>query len=564
MKERYLNIMERVVSVYTPARIDHYISQVQEDGIKEHGFPRLCANIGILMAHGRLLQLKPRFEQMIEICCRDIPNCKHIKSTRGNDFSVREVLSCILELESANLYPRETIMRWKQAIANVDPNTCYRIVAPVPPVAVNNWAAFNAASEQLRCKAGLAKTEAYIENQIASQMLSFDENGMYRDPNDPMVYDLVTRNMLSTCLFYGYNGCHTNKLNTYLRKAGDQTLLMQSVTGELAYGGRSNQFLHNEAHLAVCFEYEATARKFTDPEKSGQFKAAAELALSNIDLWLNTAPGQHIKNYFPNDSGIGCEDYAYYDKYMVTIASFLYLAYVFCDDAIIPTSCPATDNSFHCYQTGPAFRKLFCKAAGYFAELEWRSDAHYDAAGIGRLHRRGAPTALCLSVPVSKSPNYKTVGKNQTPLSICCGQQFDNAWQFGFDDGAAFTLTNYSATQSNVTANLLCTLPNGATIRQHLALWDKGLTVTVEGDGTVGLLLPALHFDGNLKTHMEYTSDALCITYKGWRCQYKTSGSITDLQLHATNRNGVYKAYCAEGRNIIQIHISIEQLPEKG
>ena len=110
----------------------------------------------------------------------------------------------------------------------------------------------------------------------------------------------ITRNMLSTCLFYGYNGRHTNKLNTYLRKAGDLALLMQSVTGELAYGGRSNQFLHNEAHLTVCFEYEATARKFTDPEKAGQFKAADELALSNIDLWLNTAPGQHIKNFFPN------------------------------------------------------------------------------------------------------------------------------------------------------------------------------------------------------------------------------------------------------------------------
>ena len=157
MKERYLRIMEQVVGVYTPAHIDNYIERVRENGIREHGFPRLCANIGILMAHGRLLHLKSRFEEMMALCCRDIPNSKGIKGKRGNDFSVREVLSAILELEATQTYPAETIATWKAAMALVDPYTCYHIVAPFPPVAVNNWAAFSAASEQLRCKEGLAK-----------------------------------------------------------------------------------------------------------------------------------------------------------------------------------------------------------------------------------------------------------------------------------------------------------------------------------------------------------------------------------------------------------------------
>ena len=559
MKERYLRIMEQVVGVYTPAHIDNYIERVRENGIREHGFPRLCANIGILMAHGRLPHLKSRFEEMMALCCRDIPNSKGIKGKRGNDFSVREVLSAILELEAAQTYPAETIAAWKAAMALVDPYTCYHIVAPFPPVAMNNWAAFNAASEQLRCKAGLANTQDYIENQIASQMFSFDENGMYRDPHDPMVYDLVTRDMLSACLYYGYNGSHARQLNAHLRKASEFSLLMQSVTGELPYGGRSNQFLHNEAHMTVNFEYEASARKHTDPHNAGRFKAAANLALDSIEHWLNVAPGQHVKNYFPNDSGIGCEDYAYYDKYMVTIASFLYLAYTFCDDSIAPTGCPAMTNDCYTFQTGDAFRKLFCKAGSYFAELEWKAHTLYDAAGIGRLHRRGAPSVLCLSVPVSLQPNYGTEGENETPLSICCGIKINNTWQFGFDDDAAFTLLTHSADATSARAQLQCALPGG-TITEHIALSENGLDIYLEGNGTVGLMLPAFSFDGKEKNVISSRENTLTVCYKGWCCRYETNGTIRDMDLRSTNRNGIYEAFCAENDNTLHVHITLEPI----
>ena len=73
MKNDYLDIMARVVEVYSGNRFDDYIDNVKEHGITEHGFPRLCANIGILMAHGRKLELKSRFDEMMELCCRDIP-----------------------------------------------------------------------------------------------------------------------------------------------------------------------------------------------------------------------------------------------------------------------------------------------------------------------------------------------------------------------------------------------------------------------------------------------------------------------------------------------------------
>ena len=145
-----------------------------------------------------------------------------------------------------------------------------------------------------------------MDVQIPTQLQWLDENGMYRDPNDPMVYDLVTRNMLSTCLFYGYNGCHTNKLNTYLRKAGDLTLLMQSVTGELAYGGRSNQFLHNQTLFAgTCEWYASRSVKRGDMKSAMEFRRLAAEAVVALKRWLAQTPVSHVKNRYPRETGKG-------------------------------------------------------------------------------------------------------------------------------------------------------------------------------------------------------------------------------------------------------------------
>ena len=45
--------MEQVLSAYTDEHIRTYFNDVKTNGLTEHGFPRLTANIGILIAHGR-------------------------------------------------------------------------------------------------------------------------------------------------------------------------------------------------------------------------------------------------------------------------------------------------------------------------------------------------------------------------------------------------------------------------------------------------------------------------------------------------------------------------------
>ena len=559
MKEKYLSTMHRIVSVYSKNRIEEYIQKTRNEGITEHGFPRLCANIGILIAHDKLSEYLTIFEKMMHICCRDLPAFYPQKGKRGNDFSIREIVSCILELEKTSYYPQETIDNWKKAFRKFEPKDFYRMIAPYPPEPVDNWAAFNAASEQIRIFAGLANNDAFVENQIASQMFSFDENGMYRDPSDPMVYDLVTRTLLSACLHYGYNGSHKAKLEEYLRKAGHISLKFQSVSGEAAYGGRSNQFLHNEAHLAACFEFEANAHYLAgDHATAGQFKAAANLARSTLDHFLDFYPDRHIKNNYPIDSMIGCENYAYYDKYMITAASFLYLAHEFCNEEITATICPAEDNSQYAWATSDAFRKVFCKSGPYFLEAEWRSDAHYDASGIGRVHRRGAPSAICLSAPAALSPSYKIEKENPLPLSICCGAKQGEIWHYCSEEFGKFELINLlKSPYAGFT--FLGKLDNQKTIIMEVVVAETGVNISLQGTGTIGLLIPAFWFDGKNHTDIVQSDRKLSVRYQGWTCNYLSNSLISDLNCICANRNGKYKLYRLEAENMVHLKIQIQQ-----
>lgn len=557
-KAAYYELMEQLVSAYSIQQIEDYIGQVEQRGLWEHGFPRLGANIGILMAHGKLPHLRPQFVRIMELCCRDIPipapECNH----RGNDFAVKELCWCILELEKSTVFTREEIGRWKKALAAVEPRLCYRMVAPEPAVRVDNWAAFNAASEQIRNFMGLADTRDYIDNQVVSQLFSFEENGMYRDPHEPMVYDTVARLQLCNVLHFGYDGIHRAQLEKYLRKSAKLSLWMQSVTGELPFGGRSNGFLHNEAHLAAIFEYEALCcKRDGDMAAAGVCKAAARLAVENIQKWWRENPYHHIKNYYPIYSMEGCEKYAYYDKYMITAASMLYNACLFADDSIPEGVCPAESGESYTWQTGPWFHKLFCKQADYFAELEYEANPQYDASGIGRIHRRGAPSAICLSVPVSQAPKYETTEPNPHAMALCAGC-YDGDWQFALTSDSKYEILSHGAENGIANAAWRVTMPDGKRLRQTMNM-DGGIRIVTESDGLTGLMLPAFRFDGAKETVIHATENTLSIRYQGWVCRYETDGDIVDTGAVCTNRNGQYRIFRAEKAGALSVTVAIER-----
>ena len=561
MKEKYIDLMELTLSAYSKEHIHKYFNEVKAEGLKEHGFPRLTANIGILIAHGKELDLLPIFLEMMDFCCRTIPTVK-----AANDFSVREILCCIKELEMAKAVDTRMINKWKRNLSTIVPEQCYNVYATSETSSVRNWALFTGISEFYRKDMGLGGNDEFIETQIASQLQWFDENGMYMDNaesniHQPVVYDLVPRGLFTLLLDKGYNGKYLQVLDNYLKKAALQTLKMQSPNGESAFGGRSNQFLHNEAWLTTIFEYEAKRyAKQGDFKTASVFKNAAMRALAVIEKWLKKTPIRHIKNRFEaytsyGEAGYGCESYAYFDKYMITTASFLYTAYSVCDDAIAVDILSDTEPSS--YMTSEYFHKLFLKGGGYGIELDLNADPHYDASGIGRVHRDTAPSAVCLSCPCpSSATSLYHIDIDTTPFSICPAIYKNGKWKSGADSDAEHSINWHKSGKKTASASITTRFPDGDTVRWQISVGERGVTVTARGNTRIAVTLPAFFFDGEKHCTVKHSNSLLSTEYDGWSCRYRAE-SITDLGYTVANRNGYYKAFAAIGDKSVKVNISI-------
>ena len=406
-------------------------------------------------------------------------------------------------------------------LAKVDAARCYTCLPPVGKDRAYNWCVFGCASEQARIAAGLGGDAAHVEKYVADQLRWFDSNGMYRDPNQPAVYDLVTRLQFMLLLHYGYDGPSRAKLEELLDRAAEPTLAMISASGEIPYGGRSNQFLHNNTfYAAVCEWYAARAWRRGDKALSARFRRAAREAVDSINGWLAVKPMRHVKNFYPrggsaevfaNLGDMGCERYAYFNKYMVTMGSWAMSAAMFAADGVRrPADVdPAPQGRF---ELSKAFHQTLLRAGDYSAQVTYNADTHYDADGIGRLHRRGAPPTICLSTPCTTTPSYRIAGKNSAPLAI-----------------APFTDYRLDA---------------------------DGLTV--EGRGAIAL--PAFEFDGEANTSVRCNGRTLEISYKGWVCRYTAlEGRIFDTGESAENRNGRYRRYELRGEGVLRVKVSIEK-----
>ena len=555
MKERYIELMECALSAYSRDDIERYFETVKREGLTEHGFPRLASNIGILIAHNRCGDLMPLFLEMMEFCCRTIPTVK-----AANDFSVREIVSCIGALESSSVIDPAVIDRWKGYLSAIDPMTCYNVVALLPTDKLKNWALFTGVSEFFRYRMGLGGSEDFIDTQIATQLQWLDENGMYMDEDGdthhPIMYDLVARGLFALLLNEGYRGCHYKAVDECLKRAGLVTLKMQSPNGEMAFGGRSNQFVHNEPWMIAVYEYEARRyAKEGNHALAGAYKSAIKRALAVTEDWLSKDPIYHIKNRFPTDTHFGCEDYAYFDKYMITAASNLYVAYLICDDTI-PTV-EEVDHKPVVQATSAHFHKLFLKASGYGLEFDVDADPHYDACGLGRVHREGAPSAICLSVPCPAEPKYTVDIEKPFGLSLCPGIIRGEEWEFAADSKTKYEIVDSAVSDGSAYATVCTHFSNGTDILANYVVNADGVSIEVTGPGDLGYMLPAFYFDGETHSLIELADNVLNISYKGWVCCYAVDGSIHDEEKLAVNRNGYYKTYVATGKNNLRITIQI-------
>lgn len=569
MNERYFDLMERTLDAYGEERIRTYFENVRREGLTEHGFPRLCANVGILIAHGRKAALRPLFLEMMDLCTEQIPKVK-----AANDFSVREVILCLREIKRTGAFPLSDVARWEKRLAEIRPEECYTVYATKEEDKLNNWGLFTALSEWVRISEGIGGSVSFVETQLASQRKMNDENGMYMDPDCPIVYDLVPRGLYSLLLCLGYRGEYAAEIDENLRRAGRITLGMQSVSGEIAYGGRSNQFLFNEALLAAIGEYEAARYEGeNEPELAARFRAMTDRALDRLEAELSNQPIHHVKNRYPSETGYGCEFYAYFDKYMITAASYLYTAALIGGQAAKSTARTADGtagrqkkpNGAHAERTAHAlwlnsdFHKIFLSCGDYHAEIDYAADTHYDASGLGRLHRAGCPSPICLSCPGAKDPNYTLDLQNTRAFSIAPGICRGGEMRFGSEGGAEWRVISVEESEADARALLNCTTDTD-TVRVEYRLDATGLSVSVTGDGEVGILLPLFDFDGEMHTTVCISDASASVEYKNARVVYEADGEISDLGETVGNRNGHCKLCAAHAAGRVGVHVSIDRL----
>lgn len=552
MKEKYIELMAKALGAYTDEHIIEYFDRVKAEGLTEHGFPRLTVNIGVLVSHGYRKDLEPLFIEMMDFCCREIPKVK-----AANDFSVREIVFCITELEGLGMFASD-IERWKRDLALIEPHKCYNKYALEPDDLVNNWALFSALSEFTRQTLIGCDSEAFVDLQLENQLRRLDLNGMYMDnlhhnAHQPIIYDLVPRYLLCLLLHFGYRGRHFERIDAVLKNTALMTLKMQSVTGEVAFGGRSNQFVHNEGLLATIFEFEANRyAKEGDLALAGRFKAAAIRAMEITEHWLSKSPIRHIKNRFPTETKYGCEKYAYFDKYMITTASHIFSAYMICDDEI---SASVFDDSPSSFVTSEHFHKLFLRAGEYFIEFDTNADEHYDASGLGRVHRYGAPSAICMSLPCTDTPKYKIDSDEKYRASLCPGTISDGEIFFACDSDEPIKILSHGHGYNDASA----VLEYAEGITGEYRVSSDGVGIKVSGEGTVIHMLPIFSFDGETETEICIKSGVIEVSYLGWICKYTSSGKVRETNIVAKNRNGYYKIFYTEADSELEIKIEIKR-----
>jgi hypothetical protein len=404
-RERYLDQMEAIL-MEAKDWVDAQGRVIDPFAKKETGqaSPRFASPGAILLHFGRAPEIRDAVFRSMGYCCRVLPSGQ--AKENSPDFWMRELVTAYMALET--VATPEQLRKWAEGLAAVEPERIYTRVSPdgTTLATLGNWAIYAAAGEAMREAAGLKPSagaflwgNAFYDRYVGAQLGEFTANGMYRDPGDPITYDVATRLQVACGLAFGYDGKHRSELEELLRRGGLTTLLFASPDGYCPYGGRSAAFNFREIILTALCELEARRYRTSDPRLAGAFKRQAHRSFLSVQRWLaELKPWRHIKNGFPPEAGHGLDSYGHYSVYSLLAASCLGLATVFADDTIAETPCPAEIGGF-AFELAPAFHKVFANCQGTYLEIDTAADPHYDATGLGCFTFEGVPLELGLGMP---------------------------------------------------------------------------------------------------------------------------------------------------------------------
>ncbi len=597
-RESYLDSAERLVRPFVSCQDDRgaLIDPVTKAEWGQTS-PRFVASIAVLLHFGRCEDLRQHAYLGMDYCCAQLASGK----SHSPDFWLRELMTAWFIL--APIAPAERVARWEANLRSIDPESINWHIARdgKTPADLHNWTIYAAAGEAMRHVAGLSPTgnplpgsretstaartgksnpspdisptspppnlpagspatsvrgpwgPAFYEKYIPSQFNHFNNEGMYRDPNDPMTYDMTTRLQFATPLAYGFETPLRPAIEELLRRGGLAQLLYVSPEGFAPFGGRSSQFHGQESILAAVGELEARRYRTSNPQLAGAFKRQARLSAKSIRRWLEMSPHRHLKNGFPPENLHGCESYALYSVYSLFAASCLGLAALYADESIAEAPVPAEIGGY-VVEFSPAFHKIFATCGGTQIEVDTAAHFHYDATGLGRFHRAGVPIELGLAGPIAAEPKFNIPDalKPDQPTAIApAWQNPDGQWIHlaALSDALSCELKTDHADTQVITFGLTWThAATQTTVQQQYTLVDGELTirsaVQIAGERVTNLrmIVPLLETDGTSKSTIDVIDGRATVNYL--RHLYEVefpAGSPATLGRPIANRNGIYR-----------------------
>ncbi len=371
-----------------------------------------------------------------------------------------------------------------------------------------------------------------------------------------MTYDLTVRQGLAWMLFNGYRGPHYELLDELVRRGALTTLCYLSPTGEAPYGGRSNQFHHMEAMIACFCEYQAScyAQK-GDDLLAGAFKRQARLCAQATRPWIqDTDNWWHIKNRFDPQAEHGWQDYATVTAYGLLAANLFCVAYLMANDSIEEGATPG-DVGGYVFELESDFHRIFATCQGTHLQIDTRGQAGYDATGLGRFHRRNAPTYLGLSSSFVPEPLYKL--SDAVPArNIAIGPGWlgqDSKWIHLADCAKLIQSTKVEViTENSSTLEFTVTyeLGDGISIREQYALTGGEVVIRATVTPTpeaICVTVPLFETDGRVQSNIEQEDGTIAVVAEEGR--YVAEAPLMDLRItdeRAANYNGIYRLAIAQ------------------
>jgi len=515
--------------------------------------PRFVATGAILLYFGRCEDLREVIFRAMDYVCRAL-NEPGIKD-RSSDFWMREIATAYRVLQK--VAPPERVAEWQKQISQMVPEQTYLFTSPDPAkrAEFHNWAVYASAGESLRQSAGIGGPDnalwgdKFFDEYMSYQLKKFNDFGMYRDPNDPITYDITTRLQIAAALEQGYSGKLRPELESLLKRGDFVTLLEVAPTGEVPFGGRSSQFYFQEGIVSALCELAASHYKDSDPRLAGAFKRQAHLSAMATKDGLLRSDGKlfHLKNRFTPETRHGCDLYGHYSVYSLFAGSVLGLAALYADDTIAEAPAPAEIGHFGFAVTG-SFEKAFANANDNYLEFDLLPMPLHDACGLGRILLAGLPWGVLPVLPFAAEPHY-VIAPDLPPNKFAAavapewrnakGEVERLAEKTGAPAGVFRTVDAQAGIFEAVYEH------RGATVTYLAKLTAPGkleLTVTVSGDSAdESMLLPILQFDGQNRPETQILPDGLAVTLN--HTMLAITGGAPQPDGTAVNRTGLYQLY---------------------